>query len=130
MRVWDIVCKVMELESWVSGVTKTRPVGRITGGVGAQRRIEFDDGSVVSEIITGWKDQSYFSYIMLDGLPLCAYHATIALKPRPGGITRVVWHSYFVAKATTQPGFAQVRGAMNRLYKTSLARLKRIVEDT
>lgn len=126
--VWGHVSRIMRLEEWVSGAVRTTHIGGAASGTGARRMIEFDSGSGVDEIITGWSPGRYLSYIMLAGLPLRTYHATISLEARPGGATRVVWRSYCGSKMATHKDFGQILSTFNKLYRTSLVNLKHKIE--
>ncbi len=125
--VWASVSKVMELGRWVSGVKGVKAHSSVRNGIGAGRTIMFDDGTVVSERIVGWVEGKYISYIMLDGLPLDSYHATIGIVPAGRGAARVTWRSYFGAEATSGE-FGRVATSLGTLYTTSLGSLKRRIE--
>jgi len=49
-NVWEKISKITEL-SWLTGVKKTVFRSKTKQGVGAIRKITFDDGNVVEEII-------------------------------------------------------------------------------
>lgn len=128
--VWEQISKIMELESWVSGVTKTHALSKSTRGIGARRSIEFDDNAIVREQIVGWSSGHYFSYIMIDGLPLRTYHATIGAKMHSRTLTRVLWQSYFGSKKSTRADFGMAVSTISTLYASSLDRLKRLIESS
>lgn len=122
---WAAVSRVMDLKPWVSGVRSVRAETRERGGVGAVRAIEFEDGSVVRERVVGWVEGSHLSYIMLDGLPLASYHATISVSPQGRRAARVTWRSHF---GVARGGAARPSARLGALYSSSLAGLKRAVE--
>ena len=127
--VWERISRVMDLEPWVSGVVRTRALGRLTRGIGASRIIKFENGDLVRERIVGWRTRSYFSYIMVDGLPLRSYHATISVRNKGCEASYVSWRSYFGGKRSTRAEFGRVASAIGTLYTTSLEGLKRLIED-
>ena len=77
--VWKKISDITGL-SWLLEVKKTVFLSKKKRGIGATRKITFNDGSDVKEVIVGWKNQKYLSYIAFSGLPLRAYHATISIQ--------------------------------------------------
>ena len=77
---WKKISNIINLD-WLKQIKNTTYITEKRVGVGAGRKLEFQDGSVINEYIVGWNDGQYFSYIATSGLPLRAYHATISLMP-------------------------------------------------
>lgn len=126
--IWDRISRIADLESWVSGVRQTRSVSGTKRGVGASRSILFETGETVRERIVGWRQGVYFSYVMIDGLPLRSYHATISIGERSRKGARVTWKSYFGGKKSTRSDFGKAANSISTLYVSSLDRLRRLVE--
>ena len=126
-NVWEKISKITEL-SWLNGVKKTVFKSKTKQGVGAIRKITFDDGNVVEEIIVGWKNEEYFSYISTSGLPLRAYHATISLKPLDKMTSQVTWQSFLNSDEMTKTQFSEFYNFMSSFYKDSLGNLKSSLE--
>ena len=126
-NVWEKISKITEL-SWLNGVKKTVFKSKTKQGVGAIRKITFDDGNVVEEIIVGWKNEEYFSYIATSGLPLRAYHATISLKPLGKITSQVTWQSFLNSDEMTKTQFLEFYNFMSSFYKDSLGNLKSSLE--
>lgn len=125
--VWDAVSRIMDLKPWVSGVRSVKAETAERSGAGAGRAIAFEDGTVVRERVVGWVEGSHVSYIMLDGLPLGSYHATISVSPQGRRAARVTWRSHFGA-AQGRGDIAKSSAELGALYSSSLAGLKRMVE--
>ncbi len=79
-KAWEKISNIVDL-FWVLNVQKTVFLSEIKQGIGAIRKITFDDGNIVEETIVGWNNGKYVSYIATSGLPLRAYHATISISP-------------------------------------------------
>jgi ligand-binding SRPBCC domain-containing protein len=126
-NVWEKISKITEL-SWLNGVKKTVFRSKTKQGVGAIRKITFDDGNVVEEIIVGWKNEEYFSYIATRGLPLRAYHATISIKPLDKMTSQVTWQSFLNSDEMTKTQFSEFYNFMSSFYKDSLRNLKSSLE--
>ena len=76
-KVWKKISNIIELE-WLEGIKIVKSISSKKQGIGAIRELEFQDGSIIKEFIVGWKNNEYFSYIAVSGLPLRGYHATIS----------------------------------------------------
>ncbi len=126
-NVWEKISKITEL-SWLNGVKKTVFKSKTKQGVGAIRKITFDDGNVVEEIIVGWKNEEYFSYLATRGLPLRAYHATISLKSLDRMTSQVTWQSFLNSDEMTKTQFSEFYNFMSSFYKDSLGNLKSSLE--
>ncbi len=124
---WARVRRIADLR-WAAGVTGARLLRGPRSGPGAVREIEFGDGSVVREIITGWEEGRAVSYVASDGLPLRAYHATVSLGPAGRGRTRITWRSRFESERMTGAEFAAFRARLGSFYSASLAALRSELE--
>jgi len=125
--VWGAVSRIMEIGEWVAGVRSVEAETQERSGVGAGRAIAFEDGSVVRERVVGWVEGRHVSYIMLDGLPLDSYHATISVSPEGRRAARVTWRSHLGA-SPQRGGLDEAAASIGALYSESLAGLKRLVE--
>ena len=126
--VWRKISNIVGLSSWVIGVKKTIFLSKKKRGIGAVRKITFDDGNNVEEHIVGWKDGKYFSYIAVNGLPLRAYHATISIFPQSKSSVKITWHSYLNSEKMTVKEFKDFLSFMGIFYQNSLKKLKSILE--
>ena len=124
--VWAVISGIMDLR-WVSGVRSVKAETQERSGVGAGRAISFEDGAVVRERIVGWVEGRHVSYIMLDGLPLDSYHATISVSPEGRRAARVTWRSHF-GSSSSQAELSRASASLGTLYSSSLATLKKTVE--
>ena len=103
-KVWKKISDITSL-SWLQGVKKTVFLSKKKRGIGAIRKITFDDGSHVEEIIIGWKNMEYISYIAIRGLPLRAYHATISIQSLNKKSVKVTWHYFLNSEKMTKKKF-------------------------
>ena len=113
----------------VLDVRKTTFLSTKKYGIGATRKITFDDGNNVIEIIVGWENGKYFSYIATSGLPLRAYHATISLQELKRNLVKVTWQSFFNSEKMSKKEFLEFENFMNLFYKNSLSNLKSSIES-
>ena len=60
--VWRNISNIINLD-WLKEIKKTTYITEKRVGVGAGRKLEFQDGSVINEYVVGWNDEQYFSYI-------------------------------------------------------------------
>ena len=97
-------------------------------GIGAIRELEFQDGSIIKEFIVGWKNNEYFSYIAVSGLPLRGYHATISLTSKNEKSIMVTWKSYFNSDKMTRKQFTEFYSFIGLFYVKSLNTLKTSLE--
>ena len=74
-KAWGKIGNIIGL-SWVLDVKKTVFLSKIKLGIGAIRKITFDDGNNVEETIVGWRNGNYLSYIATSGLPLRMFGMT------------------------------------------------------
>ena len=105
-KVWKKISNIIELE-WLEGIKIVKPISSKKQGIGAIRELEFQDGSIIKEFIVGWKNNEYFSYIAVSGLPLRGYHATISLTSKNEKSIMVTWKSYFNSDRMTQKQFTE-----------------------
>ncbi len=128
-EAWGKISNVVDL-FWVLNVQKTVFLSEIKQGIGAIRKITFDDGNNVEETIIGWNNGNYLSYIATSGLPLRAYHATISVVPLEKKLMKVSWQSFFNSEKMTKEEFSEFLNFMNLFYKNSLLNLKSSLEST
>jgi hypothetical protein len=127
-KAWEKIGNIVDL-SWVLDVKKTVFLSKIKLGIGAIRKITFDDGNNVEETIVGWRNGNYLSYIATSGLPLRAYHATISILPLEKKLMKVSWQSFFNSEKMTKKEFSEFLNFMNLFYKNSLSNLKSSLEN-
>jgi len=125
--VWNKISNITKL-SWVLDVKKTVFLTKKKWGIGATRKITFDDGSDIEEVIVGWKNGEYLSYIATSGLPLRAYHATISIQPLSKNSVKITWQSFLNSEKMTKKEFDEFLTFMNSFYKDSLINLKSLIE--
>jgi len=128
-EAWGKISNVVDL-FWVLDVQKTVFLSEIKQGIGAIRKITFDDGNNVEETIIGWNNGNYLSYIATSGLPLRAYHATISVAPLEKKLMKVSWQSFFNSEKMTREEFLEFLNFMNLFYKNSLSNLKSSLESS
>jgi len=126
-KVWKKISDITSL-SWVVRVKKTAFLSKKKRGIGAIRKITFDDGNHVEEIIIGWKNREHISYIAIRGLPLRAYHATISIQSLSKKSVRVTWQSFLNSEKMTKKQFKEFLTFMNGFYKDSLSNMKSTLE--
>jgi len=127
-KVWLKVSNIVGLSSWVTDVKKTVYLSKKKRGVGAIRKITFSDSNTIEEHIVAWKEDEYFTYIAIDGLPLRAYVATISVKQKNKKIIQLTWQSYFNSKKMSRKQFIEFVTTMGTFYEVSLKKLKQILE--
>ena len=120
-KAWSKISKIAKL-GWLQGQKSTKFLGEKKSGIGAKRLISFEDGTDVEEHIVGWKTKEYFSYIVISGLPLDAYHATISIENIKKAV-KITWESYFVSKSTKKE-FDEFILFLSNFYAQSLKNLK------
>ena len=127
-RTWRKIGNIAGLSAWAAGVKKTTYLSKRKKGVGAIRKIAFDDKNVVEEHVVAWEPGRYFTYIATEGLPLCAYVATISLKPKGPKSVQITWQSYLNTKQMSEKEFLDFLAQMGSFYEASLENLKRSLE--
>tara|TARA_Y100000310_G_C20531334_1_gene738611 strand:+ start:203 stop:664 length:462 start_codon:yes stop_codon:yes gene_type:complete len=126
-KVWKKISNIIELE-WLEGIKIVKSISSKKQGIGAIRELEFQDGSIIKEFIVGWKNNEYFSYIAVSGLPLRGYHATISLTSKNEKSIMVTWKSYFNSDKMTQKQFTEFYSFIGLFYVKSLNTLKTSLE--
>ncbi|MGE0336997.1 MAG: SRPBCC family protein [Gammaproteobacteria bacterium] len=95
-------------------------------GVGAVRTIRLNgmDGEVVERLECAY-EQSVFSYSIIAPCPLPVdyYHAVVTLSDAPGGGTRVVWGSNWLAKGAPE---AEVKTMLTGLYENLIGAMGKL----
>ena len=124
---WRKISNIINLD-WLKEIKKTAYTTEKRAGVGAGRKLEFQDGSVINEYVVGWNDDQGFSYIATSGLPLRAYHATISLMPLTKKSVRITWKSYFNSELMTKNQFDEFCSFIELFYENSLKALKDSLE--
>jgi hypothetical protein len=127
-KAWGKISNIVGLH-WVLDVKKTVFLSEIKHGIGAIRKITFNDGNNVEETIVGWNNGKYLSYIATSGLPLRAYHATISIESLDKKLMKVSWQSFFNSEKMTKKEFSEFLNFMNLFYKNSLSNLKSSLEN-
>lgn len=128
-KVWAKISNIAGLAEWVEGVKNTTYTSKKRRGLGASRKIFFDNGEQVTEYIVGWNDGKYLSYIATDGLPLDGYHATLSIL-QSGKSTRITWESVLVSEDSNDTKFSEFLAFIDSFYKNSLVNLKCKLEKT
>lgn len=126
-RTWRKISNIAGLSAWVVGVKNTIYLSKRKRGVGAVRKITFDDKNV-EEHVVAWEPGKYFTYIATEGLPLRAYVATISLKPKGPKSVQITWQSYLNSKHMAEKEFLEFLALMGSFYEASLENLKRSLE--
>ncbi len=126
-KVWKKISNIIELE-WLEGIKIVKSISSKKQGIGAIRELEFQDGSIIKEFIVGWKNNEYFSYIAVSGLPLRGYHATISLTSKNEKSIMVTWKSYFNSDKMTRKQFTEFYSFIGLFYVKSLNTLKTSLE--
>jgi hypothetical protein len=121
-KAWSKISEIAKLD-WLEGQKSTKFLGEKKSGVGSKRLISFEDGSEVEEHIVGWQVKEYFSYIVISGLPLNAYHATISTEKINTKSVKITWESYF-ASDSTKNEFENFKKFLSNFYTQSLKNLK------
>ena len=127
-KVWRKISNVIGLPSWLIDVKSTVYLSKKKRGVGAIRKITFNDGNTIEEHIVAWQNGEYFTYIATEGLPLRAYVATISIKPKSKNSVQLTWQSYLNSEKMTKKEFLDFLVFMRAFYETSLKNLKRSLE--
>ena len=126
-KAWTNISKIAQLQ-WLDGIKSSKFLSEKTRGIGATRRISFLDGTIVKEIVVGWRPKNYFSYIAVSGLPLRGYHATISIINKKNRQVDVEWESFFSSKLMTNDEFNSFFRRLSDFYTESLKNLKNLLE--
>ena len=127
-KVWRKIGNIVGLPSWLVDCKETVFLSKKKRGVGAIRKITFNDGNTIEEHVVAWQDGEYFTYIATEGLPLRAYVATISIRPKNKNSVQITWQSYLNSKKMTEKEFLEFLVFMGTFYETSLSNLKEILE--
>jgi len=123
-KAWRILGDIASMPRWAPGVSRVTVTSDSRRGVGAVRKVTFEDGRAIEEHVVSWSAGGSFTYVATDGLPLRAYVATIAIdsNERDGTIT-ITWQSYMNSVKMPEVEFARLLDDMGRFYEGSLANL-------
>ncbi|QUC65288.1 SRPBCC family protein [Nitrosopumilus sp. K4] len=127
-KIWRKISNIAGLPEWVIDVKKTIYLTKKKSGVGAIRKITFNDGNTIEEHVVAWKKGEYFTYIATEGLPLRAYVATISINPKSKKSTQLTWQSYLNSKKMSENQFVEFLAFMGSFYEASLENLKEQLE--
>jgi len=127
-KTWKVISKITDLR-WLDNFKSARFSTGKKRGIGARRIISFLDGTIVNEIIIGWRPKKYFSYIATSGLPLRGYHATISITNNRNKSVNVEWESYFSSELITKQEFDEFSNFLENFYYVSLKNLKNVLEN-
>ncbi len=126
--VWRKISNIVNLPEWLVDVKKTTFLSKNKKGIGAVRKITFEDGNVIEEHVVSWDNGESFTYVATEGLPLRAYVAKISLKAKTKNKTQVTWQSYLNSKNMTKKQFEEFLVFMGSFYEASLENLKHKLE--
>ncbi len=127
-KVWEELSNIIGLSSWVMDVSNAVFLSKIKRGVGAVRKITFNDGNTIEEHIVGWRDSEYLSYIAVNGLPLRAYHATLSIERMNLKSVCVTWQSFFNSENMNGKEFSEFVVFLKSFYEESLKKLRTNLE--
>jgi len=128
-RAWRRLSEIGNLALWIVGIKKCVITSKKRKGVGATRLITFQDGSVIEEQIVIWNSSNSFSYLVIGkNLPFRAYFATLSIKSLGKNLTKITWSGYIGTNNVTKSKFNQTISKYDLLYKSSLPRLKLLIE--
>ena len=125
-KAWSVLSKITDL-GWLSGIKSSKFLTPKKSGTGAIRRISFMDGTIVKEIIVGWRPKKYFSYIATSGLPLRGYHATISIS-KEKNMVKIEWESFFSSDLMGKKEFNDFVELLSNFYTLSLKNLRTSME--
>lgn len=125
---WKEISDLVGLPLWLVDVKKTIFLSRKKRGIGAIRKITFDDEKTIEEHVVAWKNGEFFTYIATEGLPLRAYVATLSIKPKSKKIVSLTWQSYLNSKKMTKKQFKDFQVSLGQFYERSLKNLKEKLE--
>lgn len=129
-KAWRRLSEIGNLARWIVGIKKCVITSKKRKGVGATRLITFNDDSVIEEQIVIWNSGNSFSYLVIGKiLPFRAYFATLSIKPLGRNLTKVTWSGYIGTNNVTKAQFKKTISKYDLLYKSSLPRLKSLMEQ-
>lgn len=127
-KIWKKISNIAGLPAWVIDVKKTTYLSKKKSGVGAIRKITFNDKSTIEEHIVAWKNGESFTYVATEGLPLRAYVATISIELINKKTVKLTWQSYLNSKKMSLTQFTKFLSFMGTFYEKSLENLKTTLE--
>ena len=128
-KVWKKISNVVGLPEWIDEIKKATYLSKIKRGVGAIRKLTFDDGNAIEEHVVLWNPNHFFSYIATTGLPLRVYHATISIQSKNKKSVYLTWSSYLNSKKMTAKEFKEFVSYLETFYEKSLRALKVQLEN-
>ena len=79
---WAAISEMGAVEHWHPNVARAEVLTDNSSGVGASRRVEFQDGNSVIETVIEQADGSYTTMKMADSAPL--HNAVVTIRAEPG----------------------------------------------
>jgi len=128
-RIWKKISNIVDLPEWINEIKKATYLSKIKRGVGAIRKLTFDDGNVIEEHVVIWNPKQSFSYIATTGLSLRVYHATLSIQSKNKKSAYLTWSSYLNSKKMTVKEFKEFVSYLETFYEKSLRNLKSQLED-
>jgi len=128
-KVWKKISNIIGLPEWIAEIKNATYLSKIKRGVGAIRKLTFDDGNVIEEHVVIWSPKQSFSYIATTGLPLRVYHATISIQSKNKKSAYLTWSSYLNSKKMTVKEFKDFVSYLETFYEKSLRNLKSQLES-
>jgi len=128
-KVWKKISNIVGLPSWIDEIKKATYLSKIKRGVGAIRKLTFDDGNVIEEHVVIWNPNHSFSYIATTGLPLRVYHATLSIQPKNKKPVYLTWSTYLNSKKMTVKQFNEFVLYLEAFYAKSLRNIKFQLEN-
>lgn len=128
-KAWRRLSEIGNLAEWIVGIKKCIITSKKRKGVGATRLITFEDDSMIEEQIVIWNCVKSFSYLVIGkNLPFRTYFATLSIKSLGKNLTKITWSGYIGTNNVTKSKFNKTISKYDLLYKSSLPRLKLLVE--
>lgn len=127
-KVWGKISNIIGLPEWINEIKTATYLSKTKRGVGAVRKLTFNDRNIIEEHIVNWENGRFLSYVATSGLPLRVYHATLLIKPRTKNSVCLVWHNYMSSEKMTKKQYAEFQSYIEKFYQKSLKNLKDIIE--
>ena len=127
-KVWKEISNIIGLPEWIDEIKTATYLSKTKRGVGAVRKLTFDDGNIIEEHIVNWENGRFLSYVATSGLPLRVYYATLLIKPRTKNSVYLIWHNYMNSKKMTKKQYTEFQSYIEKFYQKSLRNLKDIIE--
>jgi len=128
-KVWEKISNIVGLPEWIDEIKKASYLSKIKRGIGAIRKLTFDDRNVIEEQVVMWIPKQSFSYVATTGLPLRVYHATLSIQPKNKKSVYLIWSSYLDSKKMTTKQFKEFVLYLETFYEKSLRNIKNQLED-